>query len=217
MPYVGNDIVDLTDSGARGKSQNIRFVNRVFIPDEQRQIFNSSHPDIVLWALWAGKETAYKIISKSIPGVPFLPLLYKVSCVESFGKTEGFSVENHCIPGIVGTPWGKVNSSIFIACDYVHCIGTVSFSGGIDSVVWKVDICPSVSQVVPGGESSFLREAIKKHLSVFLHHAPEEIEIRRSEGMSGPPFVYLKGEPAGVDISLSHDGQFTAYAFIGLG
>jgi len=213
LPYVGNDIVDLTDPGARKKSQNIRFVNRVFILDEQRQIFDSSNPDIILWALWAGKETAYKIISKSIPGVPFIPLFYKVSLCHIGGFKEMFPVENGHVSGIVCAPGGKVNIRIFVTCDYVHCIGTMDFSEGIDSLIWRVDLLPQRG-VMPGYESIFLCEAIKKHLSMFLNRAPEEIEIWRSEGGLCPPFVYLKDKPAGVDISLSHDGKFTAYAFI---
>ncbi|MDI6776096.1 MAG: 4'-phosphopantetheinyl transferase superfamily protein [Syntrophales bacterium] len=206
----------MTDAGARGKSRNIRFVNRVFIPDEQRQIFDSSHPDIVLWALWAGKETAYKIIRKSISGAPFIPLLYKVSCPENCKRAGRFPLENDHIPGITDTPWGKVTIRIFITCDYIHCIGTMDLSGGIDSVVWKVDLLPPVAEAIAEyeDESAFLRETIRRHLSVFLNRTPEEIEIRRSEGALGPPFVYLKDKPAGIDISLSHDGKFTAYAFI---
>ncbi len=213
MPYVGNDIVDLTDPGARGKSRDIRFINRVFIPDEQRQIFESSHPDIVLWALWAGKETAYKIIKKYIAGASFIPLLYKVSRPEGWKEAGRSPLENGHIPGITDTPWGKVKVRFFITCDYIHCIGTMDLSGGIDSVVWKVDLLPPGRKVRSGYESAFLRETIRRHLSVFLNRPSEEIEIRRSEGTLGPPFVYLKDKPAGIDISLSHDGKFTAYAF----
>lgn len=195
----------------------MRFVNRVFIPDEQRQIFDSAHPDTVLWALWAGKETAYKIIKKAIPDAPSIPLLYKVGRREGGESNVSFLSANDYIPGIAETPWGEVKIRIFIACDYIHCIGTVDISGEMDSVIWKVDILPPVAEFIPGYESIFLRETIKRHLSLFLNCDPEEIEIRRAEDALGPPFVYLRNKPAGIDISLSHDGKFTAYAFIAAG
>lgn len=213
MPYVGNDIVDLNEPCARERSRNIRFVNRVFIPDEQRQIFDSPNPDVILWALWTGKETAYKIISKSIPDVPFIPLLYKVSMFRVGSYKARLPGEDNCILGFVDTPGGKIDIKIFIACEYVHCIGAKDFSEGVDSLIWKVDLLPQ-PEITPGYESIFLREAVKKHLSMILNRIPEDIDIRRSEGRVSPPVVYLRDEPAGVDISLSHDGKFTAYAFI---
>ena len=79
MQHVGNDIVDLTNPDVRRKSQDTRFINRVFTQGEQEQIFGSTNPDVMLWALWAGKESAYKIVSKSYPAVPSVPRAYNVS------------------------------------------------------------------------------------------------------------------------------------------
>ncbi|PIP08679.1 MAG: hypothetical protein COX51_03190, partial [Syntrophobacteraceae bacterium CG23_combo_of_CG06-09_8_20_14_all_50_8] len=58
---VGNDIVDLTHPHAKGKSRDLRFLKRVFLPDEERQILASHEPDTMLWTLWTGKEAAYKV------------------------------------------------------------------------------------------------------------------------------------------------------------
>jgi len=46
--FVGNDVVDLTHPENKGKSQDQRFLNRVFTTDEQNLISKSSFPDATL-------------------------------------------------------------------------------------------------------------------------------------------------------------------------
>jgi phosphopantetheinyl transferase (holo-ACP synthase) len=215
--HIGNDIVDLTDPHNKGKSRNLRFVNRVFTLSEQKQIFNSTTPDTITWALWAGKETAYKIISKCHPSASSTPRLYEVLLdwndishepVECFG-------EDCVISGTVDTPYGHIHIRIFVTPEYVHCVGATVPLETTDAVVWHVDRIRSVSEASPANESLCVREALKKHLSAYVDENPEGIEIRREKGSHGlqPPFVYLHGRRNDTDISLSHDGMFTAYAF----
>jgi hypothetical protein len=200
-----------------GKSRNLRFVNRVFTLSEQKQIFNSTTPDTITWALWAGKETAYKIISKCHPSASSTPRLYEVcldwndmcnESVECFG-------EDCVISGTVDTPYGHIHIRIFVTGEYVHCVGATVPLGTTDAVVWHVDRMSPVSEGLPANESLCVREVLKKHLSAYVGESPEGIEIRREKGSHGlqPPFVYLHGRRNDTDISLSHDGMFTAYAF----
>ena len=83
MDYVGNDIVDLTAPYVREKSRDVRFVTRVFTKDERNLISGASAPDQVLWSLWAGKETAYKVIQKMNPGITSAPGKYNVALMEA--------------------------------------------------------------------------------------------------------------------------------------
>ena len=200
-----------------GKSRNLRFINRVFTLSEQNQIFNSTKPDTIIWALWAGKETAYKIISKCHPSASSTPRLYEVLLdwkdishepVECFG-------EDWVISGTVDTPYGHIHIRIFATREYVHCVGATVPLETTDAVVWHVDRIRPVPEASPANESLCVREALKKHLSAYVDESPEGIEIRREKGSHGlqPPFVYLRGRRNDTDISLSHDGMFTAYAF----
>ncbi len=199
------------------KSRNLRFVNRVFTTSEQRQIFNSANPDTMIWAIWAGKETAYKIVSKCCTDACSTPRLYEVSldCTDKPGKSDKFSARESSISGSVDTPCGKIYIRIFLACDYVHCVGATAPLETTDAVVWHVDRISLDSEVTPEYESMFVRDTLKKHLSAYVDGSPEDMEIRREKGTNGlnPPFVYLNGRRDEIDISLSHDGAFTAYAF----
>ncbi|MBE9546331.1 MAG: hypothetical protein IMF10_02390 [Proteobacteria bacterium] len=109
------------------------------------------------------------------------------------------------------TPHGPISVRVFRTCDSLHCIGTTGSPEAVDSVIWGV-------QRIGSGlvESVVVREAARRHLSLFLDRNPDEIEIRRLKGPSGlkPPIVYVEDRRVGVDISLSHDGAFAAYAFV---
>jgi phosphopantetheinyl transferase (holo-ACP synthase) len=209
--------VDLTDPHNMGKSRNPRFVNRVFTTSEQGQIFNSANPDTMIWAIWAGKETAYKIVSKGDTSASSTPRLYEVSLdsTDKFSKSDAFHGEGTSISGSVDTPYGQIYIRIFITRDYVHCVGATAPLETTDAVVWHVDRISAGSEDSPTYESMFVRDALKKHLSAYVDESPEDMEIRREKGTNGlnPPFLYLNGRRDEIDISLSHDGAFTAYAF----
>ena len=189
-----------------GKSRDIRFINRVFTPDEQKQLLDSTNPDTMLWALWTAKETAYKIASKSHAAVFSVPRAYKVNFEADLAELD----ENSAVSGVVETSCGPIQMKVFQTCDFVHCIGTTGTFKAIDSIIWGVQrINTSMN------ESFFVRKAARKSLSLYLNHNPDEIEIRRLRGPYGlePPIVYVKDRRAMIDISLSHEGRFVAYAF----
>jgi len=206
--------VDLTDPQNMGKSQDTRFVNRVFCPSEQELISRAHNRDAVLWALWAGKEAAYKLVKKHNPSATSVPRLYKVSldCAEG---SDVLSPGSNALLGFVDTPYGRIEIKVFITSDYVHCIGTTSGLDEMNSLVWHVDRISPDSQASPDYESAFVRKALRERLSAHYDESPENIEIRRVKSSSGlgPPFVCINGERAAIDVSLSHDGFLAAYAF----
>jgi len=195
-------------------------VNRVFTLNEQKQIFNSTStdPDTILWTLWAGKETAYKVLCKDDPSVSSVPHLYEVRLYPDWKskETAGISSGGYQVDGFVDAHGSKVHIRVFIDRDYIHCIGTSDSVEALDSVVYHMDKLTPVKSPTPDYESEFVRASLKKHLASCCNARPEDIEIRRvktSRGL-GPPFIYINGLLSDVDISLSHDGPFTAYAFI---
>ncbi len=55
-----------------------RYVSRVLTPAERNRLDQFPEKDVLLWALWAGKEAAFKILAKSDPALPFIPRAYEV-------------------------------------------------------------------------------------------------------------------------------------------
>jgi hypothetical protein len=208
MTFIGNDIVDLTDPGNIGKSSDNRFLQRVFTTPEQERIAVAGDPDTVMWALWAAKETAYKVVRKLNSLAASTPRLYQV--VMSPGD------QGPILSGMVCTPHGPVFIRVSVAGDYLHCIGAAPLPDVLDHVLWSVD---RLTPAEDGGDhdpSIEVRRHAGRRLAALLNASAADIAIRRCQENHGwgPPTPYLKGKPAPFDLSFSHDGAFVAFAMI---
>jgi hypothetical protein len=211
---VGNDIVDLGNPDALGKSQDDRFLRRVFLPEEQSQISLDSDSDCILWVLWAAKETAYKIISKINPAIPSGPLKYRVHLEETVSlspRTPGF--RNGHFSCLVETPVGSVKICALTGADYVHAYGSwgdQATAGAMHLKVFRLDQPCFHRQP----ESDVVRKVLCGYLGRFWHIPSGQIVIQRDQNArgAGPPVVYIQGERAPMDTSLSHHGRYGAFA-----
>lgn len=208
MTFIGNDIVDLTDPGNIGKSRDNRFLQRVFTSAERECISAAAAPDVMLWTLWAAKETAYKIASKADLLAVFTPRLYPVVLSpDDYEPTRS---------GVVYSPQGPVAIRVSITPDYLHCIGATQLSGILDHVLWDTE---RLSPAKEGGDpdpSAAVRRIAGRRLAALLDVPAVDIDIRRFQDMDRwtPPTTYVEGQPARFDLSLSHDGDFVAYALV---
>jgi len=205
---IGNDIVDLTDPGNIGKSRNSRFIRRVFSGAEEEFIATADDPDVLLWALWAAKETAYKIASKINILSVFTPRDYHVVLSPgNHGPTRS---------GMVYSPEGPVIMRVLITLEYVHCIGATLLPGLLDHVLWDIArFCPAAEG--SGHDPSMaVRRLAGRRLAELLGVSEADIDIRRVMDADkwGPPAPYFEGQSIPFDLSLSHDGAFVAYALI---
>ncbi len=202
---IGNDIVDLADPQATGKGRDIRFINRVFTTDERHKILDSDEPDIVLWSLWAGKETGYKAMSKTHPAVSSSPGRYAVQLSDTPLPKSG----------TVETPCGPVFVRFRITSEYVHCIGATT-DKSLNFIVWDVQTILH-PEIAPDYQSDFVRNMVREKMSRYLKEDLESLEIVRSKGRCGlgPPVIYAGGKRTAIDISMSHDGRFAACAISG--
>jgi phosphopantetheinyl transferase (holo-ACP synthase) len=216
LPGVGNDVVDLTEPDNRGKSGNDRFLSRVFTARERRLIAQAAVPDTLLWSLWAAKEAAYKAVSGGDPGgnrllVCSIPRRYPVYLNgESLAGTNvaAAGAEGR-LTGRVITPQGEMALRITVAEDYVHALAAgadADFAG----IIQRVDRMGEVGN--PGDPSAFVRGRLLAAISHHLDYPIDDLSVRTDPSGSGAPRVFLRDRPLAVDISLSHDGRFTAFA-----
>jgi phosphopantetheinyl transferase (holo-ACP synthase) len=225
LPGVGNDIVDLKEPENLGKSGDDRFLGRVFTAEEQGLIAGAAAPDTLLWALWAAKEAAYKAVSGGDPGgnrlsVCSIPRRYPVH-LEAFaqlgnripeakkshvdGEAEGL------LTGRVITPRGELALHITVTEDYVHALAAGT-DADIAGIIQRVDRMDEVGD--PGDPSAFVRGQLLTEVSRRLDCPIDEITIRSDPAGSGAPRLFLRDRPLAAEISLSHDGRFTAFALL---
>jgi len=234
---VGNDIVDLEEPDNRGKSGDGRFLDRVFTPEERGLIAGAANPDAVLWSLWAAKEAAYKAVSRDYPDVCSIPRRYRVVLgtePPSFSEKDHDAInetfENHApskiLSGCVLTPRGDLALSVTVTDGYVHAL-TAGSEAELERIVRHVDhiVVAENAEDFPGADQAgecknstdppaFVRERVLREIARRNNCPFEELEIRNDPAGPGAPRVFLRRLPFAVQISLSHDGRFTAFAFL---
>jgi len=207
--------VDLRGSPVKGGDG--RFLARVFTAAERDRIAAATHPEIVLWSLWAVKEGAYKAAVKMDPAVPFLPRRYEA---RPEGEGEGALKGRPALPpspaevrtttGEVATPLGPMS---FLTAENGLCVHAVVAPKGS-----RVMGAVFTGVTEPSGEdpSRLLRRLVRGVCASVLGVSSGGVAVlrrRRGRGL-GPPEVLLDGRPCPIDLSLSHDGPYGAFALL---
>ncbi len=190
-----------------GKSRDSRFLKKILTAAEIDFVRNAENSDKALWSFWSCKETAYKIIKKKCADAAFLPCRWTVNLQQS---------ESACLDGEVKIPDAEaVYVRLFSDFRYVHCVGSDCLAA-LDNLICNVEILPEEGNDGKADPSLFLRKCLALHLADFFRLNFSDIKINREQDKSElqPPHVYIDGKKTDMDISLSHDGQFVAYAFL---
>lgn len=235
MPPLGNDVVDLKHPENQGKSRDGRFLGRVFTVEERDHIARAARPDTLLWALWAAKEAAFKVVSRDDPAVISTPKRYHIMLdaqherrnmsgadaaadpVTSVGGGDpgkvfcSQKIRETPFTGRAITPLGEVALRIVATDDYVHALAAETVSD-LDRVFQRVD--PMEADGDHGAASAFVRRALLVEIADRLDCLYGELSIGKEPRGPGAPFVLHRGRPLSIDVSLSHDGRFSAFAFI---
>jgi 4'-phosphopantetheinyl transferase superfamily len=185
----------------------LRFLKKILTVAEIDFVQNAENPDKALWSLWACKETAYKIIKKSRVQARFLPRQWTVI----FSNLKSTYAEGEIT--IPSTP--KLYFQLFSHAGYVHSIGA-DCKGALEKIIHSVVALPRQNKMVKPDASLFSREYLRRNLAHHFHLTLTDIEINRvkKSGEIQPPCLFVNGKKSDIDISLSHDGRFVAYAFL---
>ncbi len=229
--HLGNDIVDLTDPRHAGKASDDRFLKRVFSEAEQTQIRATENRDRALWVRWAGKEAAFKTISKSRGAPPvFIHPTFEVTLfapddapddppVTRFGQVLyqdsllplRIEVVGTTLHAVTWVPGGGRHSPPFTW-------GSKETSSPGDD--WKEALAPFFSPgewgCVSHQRSALARLAARKSMAASLGVEETELEIGCGPGKPGRriPKVFLRGEEIPMDLTLSHHGRLLAWAYL---
>lgn len=204
MPPVGNDVVDLKLPENQGKSGDDRFLGRVFTSEERDRIAGAAHPESFLWALWAAKEAAFKVVSRDDPTVASTSRRYDI-------RLDPSPVSETCLTGRAITPRGELVLRIIVTDDYVHAVSTATESN-LDGIFQRVDRMGVGGD--PGEASDFVRRQLLREIARCLDCPLGELSVGKEPLGPGAPFVLRRGQPLDIEISLSHDGRFAAFAFM---
>ena len=100
---------------------------------------------------------------------------------------------------------------ITVTDDYVHALAAGS-DADFAGIIQRVDRMDEVGN--PGDPSAFVRGQLLAEISRRLDCPLDDLTVRKDPSGSGPPRVFLRDRPLAAEISLSHDGRFTAFALL---
>jgi len=207
---LGNDVVDLRDPDARPESFRARFDERVFSIEEQRGIAQDANPLARRWAHWAAKEAAYKLAKRLDSTFVFSPgrlvAKYSNDSDQQSPRTAGQRKRRGLLelPRALSQGIRMLALRSFETAEWVHVVAVPVGSdwGGVDSAVEPL-----------GGElkdpSVAVRRLAVREISLSLGVGAERVSIGR-EGRV--PTVEIDGSRTSLSLSLSHHGNWIAYA-----
>jgi len=184
--------VDLGDPAIADHHENDRFIARVCTEAERARVTAAEDPKRLLWTLFAAKEAAYKVAAK-------------------LGRAPGFAHRSFEVAAdLTSVRYGDLDLhlSVDVTDGWVHAIA----STGAEPVT-------AAAMTAPPGEhpSIAARRLLCEAVAEQIKCSPAELQVVRErvpgswDGF-GPPLVHRAGEPVDVDVSLSHDGRFVAFA-----
>ncbi|MEE9913945.1 MAG: 4'-phosphopantetheinyl transferase superfamily protein [Deltaproteobacteria bacterium] len=210
------------------KSTDLRFLKKILTDIEIEQVRCASEPDRAIWSFWACKEAAYKVVQKQTGDAAFVPRRWSVHFRHPLPVMEPNGLHLACArpadqpPPVFAAGDVAISEkqvipvSLFSSSSYVHCLAADQ-SGFLDKAVWRVEEKPAGCDQKEMDSSVFVRSCLVSALSAPLQADQHQIKIIRAPrkgGELGPPAVYLNDIRTDIDISLSHDGRFAAYAFL---
>ena len=203
---VGNDVVDLRDPENQPEAIHPRFDTRVFTWNERARILAADSPHRMRWALWAAKESAYKVARKLDSRVCFSPRAFTVRIPG--GDTEG----PHPYLAEVSHPLGQFQVCLEATNEWVHAVASVSGTG-VAKANWQLrSMGREAARRIPGLEASArVRKLARSAIASALSAVPSDIVI--AAAAKRVPRVTWRGQRLPVDLSLSHHGRFVACAW----
>jgi phosphopantetheinyl transferase (holo-ACP synthase) len=192
LRLAGNDVVDLGDPANAGAHGRARFVARICGEEERTALTTAGDPEALLWSFFAAKEAAFKLVCKLGPRPVFAHRRFAVDRSLTFVRygAEVFPL------------------SVEREGDRVHA---VAWTGGERPIAIAASIDPSVDPSIA------VRRLVAVSLARRFGSSPAMLAIVRDPSPEawddlGPPRLLRCGLPLDIDVSLSHDGRFAAFA-----
>lgn len=204
---VGNDVIDLAAPESASETLHPRFDARVFGAPERKSIADARDPSRQRWRLWAAKEAAFKLARQHDPRTVFSPIRFE-TCFEA-------PRANVCRGGVRHEDH-RYRVRIEDGPRFIHALA-IDASGRFGDVVASVRLRAEVARpwaIRRDDESAAVRGLVCDDIGHRLGFSSDELEVRR-EGRV--PSLWRGGERLSMSLSLSHHGDFIAYAYLEAG
>jgi len=180
---IGNDIIDLNLARKQSNWQRRGFLQKIFINEERDSILNAKDPELNVWLLWSMKEAVYKAVQRKYN-------------LERFYNPKRFVCEQ------VEINSGKARGVVCFDAE-VFEINSILFSDMIHT-------CTANTEISWISENKNSRIRLLQKISYQRNIPLESLNI--SKDRLGIPFLTYRGDNLQIPFSLSHHGDYSAYA-----
>ncbi|MDB4241616.1 4'-phosphopantetheinyl transferase superfamily protein [Polaribacter sp.] len=181
---IGNDIIDLSLAAIQSNWQRAGFLEKQFTKKEREYILNAADSFLQVWLFWSMKEAAYKCYTQQYQKRFFAPQKFECSMVS---KTKGIVV----FKGIEFLTTTNFNTL------YCHTIAKKSKEHAV--------IFSSIG--LPKTIDYDIKQEVQALTGVLA------AEILQKKSCIGAPLYYYKEERITNACSISHHGNYGAFAF----
>lgn len=186
---IGNDIIDIAETKKKSNWKRPRFLDKLFTLNEQQLIYDSENKFIMVWRLWSMKEAAYKLYTQLYSGRFYSPKQF-----ECYILGDKFKVRYKAFQCYINT---KITD--------VYILSEASlFSRNMVSKVFKL------SSIDYNTQSHVTKVALITAVSNQLNISKSKLNFSKSK--FGIPSIYHNNTKLNTSISLSHHGNYGAYA-----
>lgn len=186
---IGVDIIDIAETKKTSNWERPRFLEKLFTPNEQKLIYASKNPFIMVWHLWSVKEAAYKLYTQIHPRRFYNPKHFQCNISNMCSKVNYKDFE--CFVNTKMTPQYILSEARLIEYEMTsRCIKLPCSSHTNQSQTTKEALLVSVSE-----EFKILKSKLK---------------IVKSE--LGIPSIYHNSKKLNIGVSISHHGNYGSYA-----
>ena len=186
---IGNDIVDIKKARSEGSWKRSRFIKKIFAESERPQITGSGSPFLNIWRMWSMKESVYKVIVQS--GKERFLNPQKLVC----------SLKNEQL-GFVEYEGEVYTTQSHMTSNFIYSSHTASNNAEV------IDEILNVKE--PKDQSKMTRLALMQRMADMLEYPIQKLSIRKNK--FGVPKLYFGDEMLELQFSLTHHGNFGAYA-----
>ncbi|ARV06989.1 hypothetical protein BTO04_09950 [Polaribacter sp. SA4-10] len=181
---IGNDIIDLELAKTQSNWQRKGFLEKQFTAKEQKLILNSQNPFLQVWLFWSMKEAAYKCYTQKHKKRFFAPKKFECTVIS---KDKGIVVFEE-------------NTFYTVSVFNTLYMSTIAREKKEETVIFSEIGLPSAIDL-----------DLKIKLAAETGVSVEGIEKRKTT--IGAPLFYYQEELLIKSCSISHHGNYGAYAF----
>jgi phosphopantetheinyl transferase (holo-ACP synthase) len=212
---LGNDVIDLRDPDSDPASLSPRFDARVFRDVERDVIGEAAEGHRMRWSLWAAKEASYKLARKRDRRVVFSPIRFEVSFVDVADVVNAADTARPT-RAAVSIPGMRFDVTLEHGDRWIHaiarCQGEVA-DGAVHAVGYVRDEDPAaIDGPAHAAPSRAVRALACRTLAQRCALPLGALSVHERGRI---PSMLLGGsEPRELDLSLSHHGDFVAFACV---